>query len=55
VYNLQGRLVREAFVGRVEAGYHEQPIMLEDQAAGLYIVRIETPQGQRMRTLVHVR
>jgi hypothetical protein len=60
VYDLAGRLVVTLFAGRAEAGEHElvwsgRSNSGEPVNAGLYLVRLATPAGERQAKLVVLR
>jgi len=52
VFNLQGRLVNTLAKGRVEAGSHSLTWQAEALPAGLYIVKMTTPNGQTTQKLL---
>jgi hypothetical protein len=52
VYDTRGRRVATIDTGRREAGYHDLPLRPDRLAAGVYVLRLDTPAGSRSVTFV---
>jgi len=52
VYDVLGRQVRVLVDGTREAGTHEVAFNAEDLPSGMYLYRLETPQGSFVRTML---
>lgn len=55
VYNLTGWLVRALIDGKLSAGSHRINIDLNSEAAGLYLVRAQTPTTSAVQKLLYIR
>lgn len=52
VFNIEGRLVRSLFAGRLEAGYHRVSWEAGGLASGVYFLRLDTHAVTRTRKVV---
>lgn len=55
VYDVTGRMVRNVLEGSVNAGEHSVNIESKNLAAGVYFVKVETPDGVGTKTMTIVR
>ena len=55
LYDVTGRLVRNLTSGPASAGHHSVMLGAEDLSNGVYILRLKTGVGDRMKKIVLVR
>ena len=55
LYDAAGRTVKTIFDGAMQAGDHTVPVEAQGLAAGIYFVRVQTPDGECTKTMTIVR
>ncbi|MBK6766676.1 MAG: T9SS type A sorting domain-containing protein [bacterium] len=55
VFNVQGRRIQTVAAGRLSAGNHRINIRLEEQATGVYVLRVTTPEEAAVQKLFYLK